>query len=319
MSRRYKQDETDSLDMLLDALCNMFGGIIFIALLVVIMSSNPSDTEPDTEATAAQESDEEQIARMQLEQLNLELAEHGLADSQLARIDAAMNRRDAAAAILLNKQEELQQSGNPMAIVQAALRERNQELDRLEAMEAEMQAASREMQEDMLEQAIEDTATAIGELELELQQAARRKLDDVRLPYGQQNRSIPYRLFIILQNNRAYIAHAPSDESWPPHHDARDVQFVEEPCEGTWFEYRLRPGGGFHVGDQLSSQQRFNELVERYPRTRFIVSYWLAPDSHRAYRIFNEAMTKAGYRHQLGLSEGGILRFQRGTPDMSTQ
>ena len=98
MSRRYKQDETDSLDMLLDALCNMFGGIIFIALLVVIMSSNPSDTEPDTEATAAQESDEEQIARMQLEQLNLELAEHGLADSQLARIDAAMNRRDAAAA-----------------------------------------------------------------------------------------------------------------------------------------------------------------------------------------------------------------------------
>ncbi|MAB83348.1 MAG: hypothetical protein CMJ24_07925 [Phycisphaerae bacterium] len=305
--------------MLLDALCNMFGGIIFIALLVVIMSSNPSATESETESTPIQESAEEQIARMQLEQLNLELSKHGLDDSQLTHIDAAINRREAASAMFMKKLRELSEAGNPMANAQTALQERRDELDRLEEMEAEIQASSQQMHEDTIDEAVKSTAAAIAELELELQQAARRKLDDVRLPYGQQNRSIPYRLFIILQNNRAYIAHAPSDQSWPPHHDARDVQFVEEPCEGTLFEYRLRPGGGFPVDEQLLSHPRFRELTVSYPNNRFIVAYWLAPDSHQAFRIINEAMTNAGYRHQLNLSEGGILRFVRGTADMSTQ
>ena len=50
MSRRRKND-TGSLDLLLDTICNTFGGILLIALLVIVLLNTTSKTKAvgDTE------------------------------------------------------------------------------------------------------------------------------------------------------------------------------------------------------------------------------------------------------------------------------
>ncbi len=56
MTQRNSSDD-GSLDLLLDTICNTFGGVLFISLLVVIllnMSSNEAASTPPEEATQAE-------------------------------------------------------------------------------------------------------------------------------------------------------------------------------------------------------------------------------------------------------------------------
>ena len=43
MSRRKQQNDNGSLELLLDTICNTFGGILFISLLVVILLNTTSE------------------------------------------------------------------------------------------------------------------------------------------------------------------------------------------------------------------------------------------------------------------------------------
>ena len=51
MNRRLKQ-QTDSMGMLLDTVCNFFGGIVLIALLVALTASNETSNNPDSDVNA---------------------------------------------------------------------------------------------------------------------------------------------------------------------------------------------------------------------------------------------------------------------------
>lgn len=57
MTRRTTDNSTDSLELLLDTICNTFGAVIFISMLVAILVSNSSQTPTPTESSADTESD----------------------------------------------------------------------------------------------------------------------------------------------------------------------------------------------------------------------------------------------------------------------
>lgn len=101
MSRR-KTSENDSLDMLLDTLCNTFGIIILIALLVAILTfqSRPADAV-DEIATISRELLERRIANAEEDFLQAQARQEEL-QRQLATDELADRRR------LVNEKDELE-------------------------------------------------------------------------------------------------------------------------------------------------------------------------------------------------------------------
>jgi len=64
MSRKSLQESGDSLDLLLDTMCNLFGGIVFIALLVAMLAGDGARQRAEPPR-----SDTEEVLRRQIEQL----------------------------------------------------------------------------------------------------------------------------------------------------------------------------------------------------------------------------------------------------------
>lgn len=82
MSRRRRPSDVESMDLLLDTICNAFGGVVFIALLVVIlvsMSSQQSGAQMPTRAAATEFvelQNEHRKLQRQLEQLQTALSQN---------------------------------------------------------------------------------------------------------------------------------------------------------------------------------------------------------------------------------------------------
>ena len=78
MGRRGKQKLPESLELLLDTMCNTFGGIMFIALSLIIISQivskNLNETSPEKRDKETIERLERSIAALQQEISDLKLA-----------------------------------------------------------------------------------------------------------------------------------------------------------------------------------------------------------------------------------------------------
>ncbi len=90
MSRRAVSDSTDSLELLLDTICNTFGAVIFISMLVALLVNNnaqqDSRSEPDRDPAveAAQVAAEIQEAQQRVEILRQQLEQQELIKERFA-------------------------------------------------------------------------------------------------------------------------------------------------------------------------------------------------------------------------------------------
>lgn len=94
MSRRHRQ-QPDSLELLLDTICNTFGGIILIALLIALLSR---DSTSDAAVQQRQQNIERQLAQTKNEADEAQILEAQLekrsADPGIAAAMALLNERD---------------------------------------------------------------------------------------------------------------------------------------------------------------------------------------------------------------------------------
>ncbi|MFM2219326.1 MAG: hypothetical protein RL240_3644, partial [Planctomycetota bacterium] len=71
MTKRRRRPQTSSLDLFLDTICNAFGGIMFISILISIliqMRGDPSDTPASKDGVTESEALDKQIKVEQLQQ-----------------------------------------------------------------------------------------------------------------------------------------------------------------------------------------------------------------------------------------------------------
>src|SRR5215212_2230753 len=97
MSRR-RRHQPDSLELLLDTMCNTFGGIIMIALLIALLSR---DASSDTAITQRAET-----VRRQIEQTQKQTIE---AEQLRQRLQQSIDPRAALTVALLTERDQLRQ------------------------------------------------------------------------------------------------------------------------------------------------------------------------------------------------------------------
>ena len=78
MKRKRKSEENSSLELLLDTMCNTFGGIMFIAILLVILCSMNDFTKPNSEKNIKSKMTPQQVeelkAKVRLKKMRLDKA-----------------------------------------------------------------------------------------------------------------------------------------------------------------------------------------------------------------------------------------------------
>lgn len=295
MNRR-RRIRADSLDLLLDTICNTFGGILFIAILVIIMLQMRG-THPDIDAS--------EIER-QREQLT---ADQSRLDEELARLQQT-----------IAGQQELISKLAP-ANVQDLLQELAKQESELAALSHEQEtllqtSETKAKERTNLVSDIHRTAETIHELEMEIEslssqfdreRSERKKVlrtTYVRPPGSKQEVSV------VIEYDRFYVWHRYSPIGIRLGLNTDDFIILED--NGRQLETAPNPVAGIPLGDapELSTQIR-NRLRHFSPKTTYL-SVVVRPDSFDSFCFFRDVITDLGFEYRLMPTTGEDSIADRG-------
>ena len=170
MSRRIRRVESDSsLELLLDTICNTFGGILFLALLVTILMSQRTEKLITNPVENALQAEMERLTT-ELTSLQEELSQARKSAETLKQIGVMIS--DPEIKRLLNRKEDLEQSLNRLeksvtveiADVSREQTEVNKATNEIAVAENMLSAAKMELDKlkERLEKAIDENSRTAG-------------------------------------------------------------------------------------------------------------------------------------------------------------
>jgi len=305
MSRRRRKDgNSDSLDLLLDALCNMFGGIIFIALLIVIQvseSAEESNIQKDGKIEAV--SDAVQTVRVQIELLEEQLRKL-LQDNpeQRQRIEEQLELLEETRIQKNKAADASERNANRGLEEDQAEEDARGELARLEELIESLQEQLEENDTTKIADAITEEEHSIKEIESQIETLTRRRVLDARLPRERES-GVAYAVWIILEGNRAYVTIG--SNRGLRSFDARDVSAVPT-SDGCW-KYTPIQNGGFVVTKNISRHPRFVEFINSFRNTNYVVSMTIRSNSHEAFQFFRAALINKGFSYNVTTYDDSFL------------
>ncbi|MCH2136848.1 MAG: hypothetical protein MK101_09745 [Phycisphaerales bacterium] len=317
--RRRHGDNTDSLEMLLDALCNMFGGIIFIALLVAIMSTESRDQTP-VEPVAAQ-SLEARTLEHQQQALQEQLA--SLEDGDAATLEA-IKAAAARSAETDARTQRIDQLASELEVrtppVQLALQQARDELKRLEDLTQTLKQAKDNPDLKDVDRETQDIEDQIQRLEARLHGAAHRRTVNARL--GLERRTSKMRVFLWIDAGRAWVMCYDTRGQGNLKLDSHDPEHVLYTHGSDWWHYKPRPGKGMPVTTSLAlrSHPMYGRMLRLCPPSRYFVEMRITPSGHDTFMIVRQALLNSGYTYNLDLANGlRQIVFSSGNVDGSVQ
>lgn len=203
-----RQKPKDSLDLLLDTMCNTFGGIILIAILVALLAGNRLQL-----ASPAASGDAARLRAQATEEL-----------SRLQKVAAALHQRILDEGLqrkveLLRKTEELQAQ---LASIKQGLQVEEAALHQLETLDPQEQKAELELQLEQLQEQIKVALKTGNDLEndmaarratlMRLQQQVRSTIETsvLRLRYPREHETSKDRLYVLIKFGHLYPTQYPS-------------------------------------------------------------------------------------------------------------
>ena len=186
MKSRRNIEEISSLELLFDPICNMFGGIIFIAILVVILTSLTSAKKAQNTASATRASLD---ARIRTDEMTHQIADMERATALLERIEAQT---------ISPAQHSTKNAIDQIRVAQADAQRRAAEA------EAWLKGLDQWKRQSLdLDKSMETRRAEVEQLKDRLEQTTRSNTLDVRLPMEQVTRRL--QVIFILAHNRAYF------------------------------------------------------------------------------------------------------------------
>ena len=296
--KRARAEGDDSLELLLDTICNMFGTIIFVALVVAVITSartrERSEAEAEAEAAAASriEAKREPAPRgpSDLERREREL-ERMLAALPAPKFDDGLADAESESARALAE----------IARRRALLARYREALDRTRAG---LSDAGRD---------IEPLREEIARLEDEIAGARRANERTIRTPL---EREVDQELFIVVVwQGRLYPI---CDLATRPRRDCEalrqwdDRHVVAARCSTPVFRcdlggldiqrrVLLRADAGIPIGSaaELAAHPEFQRLIAMLAPDRDLVGFEVAPDSFADFAAAKEAFLNAGFAYSV--------------------
>ena len=294
MARRRSESGTDSLDLLLDTICNVFGGIILLAILVILQTQVTAASIPKPEPTDIDRVLE--IRRLKMETLRLE---DELADRKtrmLTQEDRYQRVASPAKRKLLGRKREL------LAAL-AGARTKLGELTRNTA-QARKSLAAQEQRLTQVDEALKRGDRELAEKRRALAKAKARARSDARkLPRGIR---LPHRRglargaarYFIIKGNRAYVLER---IRWGTGRSVSGQCIVES--EGGAVSRKARvspqPGSGYPIPQKSKRGDAIDRQVKQYrpSGSYFVFFVWNDNDSFLSFQRLKKVVLDAGFQY----------------------
>ncbi len=290
MSRSGIVTTDDSLELLLDTICNTFGAVVFISILASVLAQNsaprpvtPEETDVAIEVTFAQQ---RKLAELQ--------QQTALLETQLQQQENLLERFSSPEALTLAQQ--LLQDTTSHAELTA------QKTQAVEAM------VLTERQQLELERILQNQLSQIEQRQQEQQDAENdlRNLDTLEGHTAEVRRvheTTKFGFTFALDNGRLYAVHV-SDDS---RSDLMSISINRNHCTVTEVAgtTTIRPiaNGGILLRDAADAEQLARSELQ-VVNQRFIIRLFVARDSFAEYLPVKEAMVDLGLEYSIEVMEG---------------
>lgn len=280
----------DSLELLLDTLCNIFGGIVLIACLLAIL---PRQKMPPPLMPA--ESAKEEMTERRMIKATEEIAR---LKSDIAQLSQSTDPKIA----------ELQSRRNSLNELLESLQKNAKEKDDLEINEADVRAIAAKGDPKLLEEKLKElklqkskneskhaaSIEKIRSLEQrsknlteEAENLGKGKTQAVRFPRERAAKSSPFP--IIIRYNRVYPLEVDGGKC---HNPAVERRKIDEDV------IRVSPVPGRGIAKPLDDADLIS-LLKAMARKGYYATLYLYPDSHGVFNDLTQAMGNAGMTYGL--------------------
>ncbi|WP_288591509.1 hypothetical protein [Victivallis vadensis] len=292
---RRRREDASSLELLLDTMCNTFGGVMFIAISLVVVISMVRSASRALEENAPRKLEQlqQELARLEREaaesresvEQRRELA--GLLAAGPMREELEMLAAQEAQVRRLTDRKLAQEAKSAVLRADAAVRREalaklRPEIDGLEAKRSAAEAARRELEQK--------------------QEIIRANLDSspagtLHFKVLRQSSRIPW--FLVVRNGRVWRV-------GPGKRNGRDVPEpdVEFTVSGTVVSCTLKPGAGVPALADGKISPELRRILDAVPGNR-VPEFWVDPDSAEEFFTVREQLKQEKVMHGWGPALAG--------------
>ena len=304
MKRKLHSNQQDSLDLLLDTLCNVFGGIIMIACLLAMLS-RPRVSKEATNADNPIDHESGILMEKRIEMAQAELDGLEKLRAQLQSEDDPSLRPLITQLAALKKTAEKRRQEKAMqdeiATIKAKekVRDSGNEIARLRAQEQEMEKklgiANRNAEAAaQMRQALEKK---LADLQLELEDVSQLQIEKLRFP---RERNINKTASpIIIQFGQVFPLY---DSAGNPNPRVTQVRSVN----GTFTAF-AKKGEGLSPKNDAAS---LRDILKQLGRGNRYLTLYVYPDSYATLRELKKLIYEVGVDYGMNLrEENSVLLF----------
>ncbi len=290
--RRPRISPPDSLEMLLDTMCNTFGGIILIALLIALFARDSRSLEQQTPPGSEHSS----LLGQRVEQAEREVARAAALEEELNRrvtdptrtvLLELVEERDRIRELAETLASELRASASP-ADAAASLAET---VDRIETLasrnlESERRLAEEQSRAAALKGRIDELGRGIQSQSNRLALITARQTQRLRLP--RERATTKSHLYLIVRFGKVYPLYSFVDGV--PERNTTSLSWIQE--SETCRRVEPIPNAGIHPQMDAAA---FSAMLRAIPADQIYLVFQVFPDSFEAFNQAKVAALAAGF------------------------
>lgn len=284
MSRR-QQSSSDSLELLLDTICNTFGGILFIAILVIIMLQMSSDSSENHTATA-----DEIVEHQQLTTL-LKNQQH-----ELSRLQEILQGQEQTLEVMASAE-----IGTLLAERTRETKNREELIRQRDRIEQELEIYrdnEKKIEEDLAneQRSLLQTKKEVDELNqrLEEEQAKRVTEMNTSILRSSGNKS---EVALVIQYDRFYVWHRYNSLGIRRGLNTDDFVILGE--SRLYLETTPNPVAGIPMNDSPESMTAIRRRLTAFNPAENYLAVIVKPDSFDSFHVLRDAAIALGFDYRL--------------------
>ncbi len=280
--KRSNNSQGDSLDLLLDTICNTFGGVLFISLLVVIllnMTSKTASVTPPPQAsheTLVEQEEQLQESRQRLETMTKAL------EQQQRSIDKFV---EPGTEELVREQRRQQAAHTALSEEQI---ERTQQIGQAQI---EINETAQRMQ--TLSQSIAAARQQLNSVEEELGQEVAVRSRAAKLPKQRRTTKIPVPFLMKQGHLCAYASMDQSGQLVPNTNEAE----VHTDAEGEYVVPRV--SNGLKIASDGSNAQAIRNKLSAFNKEKHFITIAVWADSFSEFAAVKDVIVANGFEYRL--------------------
>lgn len=286
MSRRHSSRQ-DSLELLLDTICNTFGGVLFIAILVVLLLQQTGvGTATSTVAVPP-------VSELDLQSLNARLSAANqeletLTENRFSQEAVVANFAPAEVRDLISRRHTVTRDQNSLQA----------EVDRLQS-EIAIQVAHIESLDERELQVKSNQTAAIERrqnVQSTLEQDRQSRVEEVRMPVI-RSAGGKSEIGLVLRYGRLYVWHHYGANNERLGLNTDDFVVVSEDEESLVI--RPIPTRGTPINGSAESRAAMRNVLSRFDHRRCYLTPIVRPDSYGAFKYFRDEAIALGFEYRL--------------------